>query len=106
MVFTQSGTAAPEKAKPEQNIFKAAQFLTWDRQNKEIYIRTTIGVAGYISLQNDEPHGRCIENWYNSDHDKNNEYILGTMRRFPDYHPRGIIMAILEKQCGSFNYSS
>ncbi len=87
-----------------KNIFKNSEFLKWSEDNKSFYIRTSIGMAGLIAAQNDKKHARCIEGWYYSDEGIENEKIYKVMRKYPDHHPRGIIVAVLQKQCGSFNY--
>ena len=88
----------------ENYNFKAKEFLTWDKNTQEFYIHTAIGMAGFISLRNDESHGKCLENWYAQDQQTSIDFILQNMQKFPDFHPRGVIIAVLEKQCGSFLY--
>ena len=87
------------------DIFKSSEFLKWKRSAQEYYIRTSIGMAGFIAHENDTAHAKCIEKWYLSDQKKSTDFILETMAKYPKYHPRGIIIAILAKKCGSFKYS-
>ncbi len=87
-------------------VFKSSEFLTWKRNSQDFYIRTSIGMAGLIATRNDKAHGKCLDDWYFSDEDAANEAILDVMREHPDYHPRGVILAVLEKRCGSFTYSA
>lgn len=86
--------------------FKSEAFLTWERSSQDFYIRTSIGMAGFIAARNDNAHARCLEDWYYSDETAANEAVLAAMRRFPDYHPRGVIVAVIEKRCGSFTFSN
>jgi len=88
-----------------ETIFKSSEFLTWSEGNKSFYIRTSVGMAGSISGYNNEKHAKCLEKWYFSSEKKSNETFYQMMRKFPDYHPRGIILAVLKRQCGSFRYS-
>jgi len=88
-----------------QDKFKSSKFLTWPEDSRSFYIRTSVGMAGSISGYNNEKHAKCLENWYFSDEAKANENIYDVMRKFPDHHPRGIIIAVLKRQCGSFEYS-
>lgn len=81
--------------------FKSAEFLEWPRKSQTFYFQTAIGMAGFIVSMRDKPTARCLENWYFSDTDAAEETILETMRRFPEYHPRGVIVAVLQKQCGA-----
>lgn len=88
-----------------QDVFKSSKFLKWPEDSRSFYIRTSVGMAGSISGYNNEKHAKCLENWYFSDEAKANKDIYDVMDKFPDYHPRGIIIAVLKRQCGSFEYS-
>ena len=88
-----------------QETFKSSEFLSWDRDNQEFYIRTSVGMASLIIAQTDEQDSRCIDTWYTSDMDAAHQYIFEQMRRFPSYHPRGVILAVMEKKCGKFTYN-
>lgn len=96
LFFTGSATAQE---------FKSSEFLTWNRDNQEFYIRTSMGMAGLIAGRNVESQGKCLDDWYFGNQDKANNEVLATMRRFPSYHPRGVIAAIMEKKCGSIVYT-
>lgn len=85
--------------------FKSADFLTWKRKSQDIYIHTSVSMAGLIAVKNDKTHQKCLEDWYFGDEAEANNFVRETMVKFPEYHPHGIIMAILEKKCGSFDYS-
>ena len=84
--------------------FTSGEFLTWERENQDFYINTSVGMAGLIATRNDESQGDCLSEWYFSDEGAANEHVLSVMRTYPDYHPRGVILAIIEKQCGSMTY--
>ncbi len=98
-VFSMSEAAAQE------NSFKSADFLKWKRASQEFYIRTSIGMAGLIAARNDKAHGDCLESWYFSDEKAANTEIIDVMRTYPDYHPRGVIVSVMEKRCGPIVYS-
>ena len=83
---------------------KSAEFLTWKRPAQESYINTSIGMAGLIAAQNDKKHANCLENWYWDNQQKSTDFILKSMREYSAYHPRGVILAVLEAQCGKFDY--
>ncbi|MET1414385.1 hypothetical protein ABVF61_19085 [Roseibium sp. HPY-6] len=84
--------------------FKSAEFLKWKRESQNFYIDANIGMAGLIAAQNDKKHAECLEGWYWDDKVKSIDFILKSMRDFPDYHPRGVILGVLEAQCGKFEY--
>ncbi len=87
------------------DTFKSADFLEWERVTQEFYIRTSVGMAGLIAVQNDKKHQTCLEGWYVNDEKAATNHILSVMQQYPDFHPRGVILAVLEKQCGTFTYS-
>ena len=90
----------------DAETFKSREFLTWSEPSQDLYIHTSVSMAGLLAAKNDEKHGDCIENWYFDDETAANDFIRETMNRFPDYHPRGVIVAVLEKRCGTFDYSA
>ena len=87
-----------------KDMFKNSDFLKWSEDNRSFYIRTSVGMASFIASKNDTKHADCLAKWYFTDQPKKNAFIYGIMKQYPDYHPRGIIMAVLQKQCGSFRY--
>jgi len=87
------------------DVFKSSQFLEWPEKTRSFYVRTSVGMAGFIAGQNDKEHAKCLEAWYFGDEDRTTALIYETMRQHPDYHPRAVIVAVLQKQCGSFQYS-
>ena len=84
--------------------FQSSEFLTWDQEAKEFYIRTSVGMAGLIAGQNDRTHADCIDDWYYDDQEESNAFILDMMAQHSEFHPRGVILAVLEAQCGEFDY--
>ena len=94
---------ATSPAKAE--TFKSADFLKWKRESQRFYLDASIGMAGLIASFNDKESARCVEDWYFTDQAKAEDVILDAMKRFPDYHPRGVIVAVLQKACGDFKYT-
>lgn len=107
MMLMMVGFAYPQIsfAADEEDIFKSSEFLTWERNSQEFYIDTTIGMAGLIASQNDQAKGQCIDEWYFQRQSDATDFILDVMRDYPNYHPRGTIAAIIEKQCGSLTFN-
>lgn len=97
--------AAPahaEKPTPE-NIFTGTEFLTWERKNQEFYIQTSIGMAALIVAQYSQSQAKCVSDSFNEEQKDVYEHVLDAVKKFPDYHPRGTILAVLEKKCGEFS---
>ncbi len=84
--------------------FKNSEFLKWNRETQEFYIDTSIGMAGLIAAQNDKVIQECADKWYLSDKPKTISDIISAMRKFPKFHPRAVILAVMEKHCGSFTF--
>ena len=82
--------------------FKSADFLMWKRETQDFYIEASVGMASLIAAQNDNAQAKCIDDWYYADEPTANSFVLSVMSDNPTYHPRGIILGVLQKQCGSF----
>jgi hypothetical protein len=86
-------------------MFKSPQFLQLPADGQASYISTSVGMAGLIAARNDKKHSDCIDRWYFPDREKGNRTITDTMRQYPDYHPQAVVLAVLQKACGPFEYS-
>lgn len=88
------------------DIFKSAEFLQWSSKSQAFYFRTSIGMAGLVAGRNDKRQGKCIDDWYFAAQDKANAHIIAVMEKHPTFHPRGVILAVLEKKCGKLIYTN
>ncbi|MEW5424769.1 hypothetical protein, partial [Amorphus sp. 3PC139-8] len=86
--------------------FTSADFLKQPEESRSSYIRVSLMMANMIAIENDQEQADCIEGWYDSDRSGTERFIYGVMEKYPSYHPIGIIMAVIEKQCGSFKYAA
>lgn len=80
--------------------FTSEEFLSWAPRNQAFYIEASVGMASLIAGQRDTAQGRCIDDWYYGDEAAGTASILGVMRENPRNHPRGIVLAVLQKRCG------
>jgi hypothetical protein len=87
----------------EDNIFKNSEFLTWEKRNQEFYIRTSIGMATIVIAQYDKSKARCVSDAFNADENGMYTFVLDVMKRFPDYPPKGTVLAVIEKKCGKLS---
>lgn len=76
----------------------------WEADSRDFYVRITASTAITIAAKNDERHAKCLEDWYLADEQKSNEEVYSAMRKNSGYHPRLIILAMMEKKCGTFKY--
>lgn len=84
--------------------FKSSKFLTYPADSQKSYINTSVLMATLIAAQNSKDHANCIGSWSGRFVSEGYQPVLEAMRRFPDHPPTGVILAVLQKACGSFAY--
>ena len=85
--------------------FTGTEFLTWDRAAQDNYLQTSITMAGVIATQTRPNVASCIDDWYfagDAVRKQRNDAIRKTIQDNPGYHPSGVLLAVLQKECGSF----
>lgn len=82
--------------------FESTDFLAWKPANQAFYIEASVGMGSLIAAQMDKEKAGCIDDWYYDDEATANARVIKVMQQYPSYHPRGIILAVLEKECGAF----
>lgn len=90
-------------AYPQNSIaetFTSREFLTWSREGQASYLHTAIGMAGLIAKRYEPTKGKCIDDWYFGEVPRSHDHIQTVMQKYPNYHPLGVVLAVLEKQCG------
>ena len=88
--------------------FTGVNLLSWSEENQNFYFQTSVGMAALVSTQSDKKRSQCISEWYfdaNTGNKSGNEVIRSAIREFADYHPQGVIIAVLQKACGSMEFS-
>ncbi len=83
--------------------FTSREFLTWKSESRISYFRSSIGMAGVIATQIDKDKARCINSWHAQQDQNGYPELLRTMRKFADYHPQGVILWLLQNECGKLN---
>ncbi len=94
-------TACAEEAEE----FTGEQFLNWPRESQDSLIQNSITMTAIIATQGREDIARCIDEWYPLDESiikMRHDHILKIIGENPTYHPQGVILAVIQKQCGSF----
>lgn len=87
-----------------QDNFKSSKFLTYSLESQKSYITSSVIMAGLIASQNTATQGQCINNWAAQHRDEGYAPVVDAMRKYPDDHPTGLILAVLQKACGSLSY--
>lgn len=83
--------------------FTSAEFLQWPPKSRSSYFATSVTMASAVVRVNNKKQSACINAWYGNDRERVERRILDIMRKYPEYHPQSVILAVLEKQCGSVN---
>ena len=84
--------------------FTGRDFLAWSQQGQDSYLHTSVTMAGVIASQIRPPIARCIDDWYFADaavQKRRNEKIKRTIRQHSEFHPAGVLLAVLQSACGS-----
>ena len=88
-----------------EEAFKGETFLEWREEAQHSYIQISIVMASVIASQMREGFAGCIGEWYSPDpgtEAERNREIVAVIRENPEFHPSGVILAVVQKQCGEF----
>ena len=83
--------------------------MAWGRDNRSWYLEVSVTMAASIASQNAKGQSSCIYDWYFQNGEVRSQrenQIYDAMRSNPEYHPHAVILAVLQKACGSFSYAS
>jgi len=84
--------------------FRSAEFLKWSDAERKSYIATSVLMAVVIAGDNNPEQNKCIKRWLADNDGAGFPTVKAAMARFPEHHPTGVVVAVLEKACGSFKY--
>lgn len=96
------GTVLTPPQASGDEVFRSAAFLSWREASRAAYIEASIGMASLIAAQIDPAKADCIDAWYYDGMSAANDAIYATMAKYPDHHPRGVILAFIRKRCDIF----
>ena len=86
--------------------FTGEMFLQWERGNQDTFIQVSVTMVGIVASQGRNDIAECIDTWYGGPdverRMRRHNFIMKTIRENPEFHPQATILAILQKQCGSF----
>ncbi|NOR63886.1 MAG: hypothetical protein GQ535_15540 [Rhodobacteraceae bacterium] len=87
--------------------FTGSELLEWSVEAQDSYFQTSIGMVAVVGTQTNFPNDivECLNQWYwpNGVLDPNkNLEIRDAITRFPTLHPQAIVLAVIERECGSF----
>ncbi|MBX9865163.1 MAG: hypothetical protein K2Y42_20670 [Hyphomicrobium sp.] len=84
--------------------FKSSRFLTYTAEAQANYISTSAVAAASIAALNSSTQAKCLGDWVSKHRASGYQPVLDAMRKYPDDHPTGLILAVLQKECGAFKY--
>jgi hypothetical protein len=84
--------------------FKSSKFLTYPVDTRSNYIIATAVSAASIAALNSQAQGKCLGDWVSRYRASGFPTVIEAMQKYPDDHPSGITLAVLQKECGSFKY--
>lgn len=82
-----------------------ADFLKWEKEAQESFFSTSILMATFIAMDVRPEVAQCLNELYFKNLKGENEFnnrIRNVMAKNSDHHPSIIILASIEKECGTF----
>ncbi|MEM7530474.1 MAG: hypothetical protein AAF416_23060 [Pseudomonadota bacterium] len=73
--------------------------------SQDSYIQSSVMMAGVIGSQIKPEIARCIDGWYfrsAAAKEAANDRVRGAITRYADHHPSGVILAVVQQECGTF----
>lgn len=85
--------------------FKSSKFLTYSAEAQRSYIDTAVVAATVVVSLNSAPQAKCLGEWVAKQRQGDFSPVIEAMRKYPDDHPMGLIVAVLQKECGAFKFA-
>ncbi|WP_080620828.1 hypothetical protein [Paracoccus yeei] len=80
--------------------------LAWPEASQDSFFQSSITMTNIVAMQTGRHDGivTCINEWYGTAElqAQQHDHIRVVLADYPDNHPQGIILAVIEKACGSF----
>lgn len=87
----------------------AGSAMAQDPQNANFQAFSSDGQKGYIGASIamaqtllSKTQADCIGSWAKANEPNGYKEVVAAIKKYADYHPSGVIAAIIEKQCGKF----
>lgn len=103
IAITASALFNPQVSKAD--TFTGADLLKWSEASQVAYLQNAIIMAMTVSSRMSETHAACISEWFfeaDGFRDARLADLNGAIEKYADYHPGGVIVAIVERECGAF----
>lgn len=85
--------------------FTGEDFAGWSAASQDNYIQTSVTMAGVVLTQLRPEVSTCIDDWYFAGESlpNRNDQVRRVILENRDYHPSGVILAIIVQACGPLN---
>lgn len=106
-ILVGSATLILSTANSSAEEFTAADVLAWKKETQDWYFETSIAMAASIATRNPTGHAECINDWYyapTSGREEAHRFIRETLAKFSGHSPETVLIAVIEKACGSLNF--
>lgn len=81
--------------------FTGKEFASWSIDGQNGYIQASVTMAGVVLTRLKPSASNCIDTWYfGASKAERDRYIRETIASFDEHHPAGVILAIIEQECG------
>ena len=85
--------------------FTSAKFLTYPADAQRNYISTSVVAATVVVSLNSKKQADCLGKWLTKHRADGYASVLSVMRKYPNDHPTGLVISVLQRDCGAFKYS-
>jgi hypothetical protein len=80
--------------------FTSAEFLKWPEAKQNGYLTASATMTGVIAAQLSKKQARCIDDWYAQQSSSGHQAVRDAMRQYPQLHPQGVILWVVQNACG------
>lgn len=84
-----------------QDSYTSAEFLERPIDSQDAFMLTSITMIGVVATQVRPEIARCIDDWYGGEAmAERNSHIRSVMREHSEFHPSGVVLAVVQQACG------
>lgn len=87
-----------------QDSYTSAEFLERTIESQNAFMQTSVTMIGVVATRIRPEIAHCIDDWYGGDAmDQRNDFIRSVMREHSEFHPSGVVLAVVQRACGRFD---
>ena len=76
-------------------------FMQGTPASRSVWLDAAVLMTGHVIFLRDEQQGRCIWDWYYNNPDAAQDLIYRSMEAHPDSTPTGVLIALMQRECGT-----